>query len=45
MDQGRQPQETELPPFVKTWRQFYALLVLWLIIMIAAFYLFTVYFR
>jgi hypothetical protein len=40
-DKNRQ----ELPPFVKTWNQFYRLLVVWLILLIAAFYLFTNYFK
>jgi len=35
----------ELPPFVKTWRQFYLLLIIWLVILILGFYLFTIYFR
>jgi len=34
----------ELPPFVKTWRQFYRLLIAWLVLLILAFYLFTSYF-
>jgi membrane protein YdbS with pleckstrin-like domain len=34
----------ELPPFVKTWEQFYWLLAAWLVFLIAIFYAFTVYF-
>lgn len=33
----------DLPPFVKTWKQFYLLLIGWLIILIVAFYIFTIY--
>jgi hypothetical protein len=36
--------EKELPPFVKTWKQFYLMLVAWLLILIAVFYGFTTYF-
>ncbi|HKG08876.1 MAG TPA: hypothetical protein VKB19_20565 [Pedobacter sp.] len=35
----------ELPPFVKTWRQFYRLLIGWLVFLILMFYAFTQYFR
>lgn len=35
----------ELPPFVKTWKQFYRLLIVWLVTLILGFYLFTVYFK
>jgi hypothetical protein len=45
VEQGKQRKDNDLPPFVKTWKQFYGLLVLWLVILIVAFYLFTVYFR
>jgi len=38
-------EHDELPPFVKTWKQFYCLLVVWLLLLILAFYLFTIYFR
>lgn len=38
-------EQQGLPPFVKTWRQFYLLLIAWLIILIVAFYLFTKYFQ
>lgn len=38
-------ERQELPPFVKTWKQFYVLLVLWLVMLILGFYLFTIYFR
>jgi len=39
------PQKNqELPPFVKTWKQFYRLLIFWLILLIVFFYLFTRYF-
>jgi len=33
--------DQELPPFVKTWSQFYFLLIVWLILLIVLFYLFT----
>lgn len=33
-----------LPPFVRSWRQFYWLIVLWLIACIVLMYIFTVYF-
>lgn len=42
---GEQEEIQELPPFVKTWKQFYILLIFWLVMLIAAFYLFTHYFR
>lgn len=35
----------ELPPFVKTWKQFYYLLIFWLVLLIALFYAFTKYFQ
>lgn len=35
----------ELPPFVKTWRQFYRLLIGWLVFLILIFYAFTKYFE
>lgn len=35
----------ELPPFVKTWQQFYRLLIVWLLVLILVFYLFTKYFE
>jgi hypothetical protein len=35
----------ELPPFVKTWKQFYVLLIIWLLLLILSFYLFTIYFQ
>ncbi|WP_372849718.1 hypothetical protein [Pedobacter sp.] len=37
-------KEQDLPPFVKTWKQFYRLLIGWLILLIIIFYVFTVYF-
>jgi hypothetical protein len=37
--------EKELPPFVKTWRQFYRLLIGWLVFLILIFYAFTKYFE
>lgn len=37
--------EQELPPFVKTWRQFYRLLIGWLVFLILVFYAFTKYFQ
>jgi hypothetical protein len=45
MEQSKEPKDNDLPPFVKSWKQFYGLLVLWLIILIVLFYLFTRYFR
>lgn len=38
-------EQNELPPFVKTWKQFYILLVVWLVLLIALFYAFTQYFQ
>jgi hypothetical protein len=35
----------KLPPFVKTWRQFYRLLIGWLVFLILIFYAFTKYFE
>jgi len=35
----------ELPPFVKSWKQFYYLLLFWLVLLIALFYAFTKYFQ
>ncbi|MDQ8052764.1 MAG: hypothetical protein REI78_07045 [Pedobacter sp.] len=36
--------EKDLPPFAKSWPQFYLLLVIWLMVLIGAFYAFTLYF-
>lgn len=36
--------EDKLPPFVKTWKQFYYLLLAWLLLLILGFYIFTHYF-
>jgi len=36
--------EKDLPPFVKTWKQFYMMLIIWLLMLIALFYGFTIYF-
>jgi len=44
MQDHRQHNKNEgqdLPPFVKTWKQFYLLLIGWLIFLIVAFYIFT----
>lgn len=38
-------KEQDLPPFVKTWKQFYRLLIGWLIFLILIFYAFTKYFE
>lgn len=38
-------QGQELPPFVKTWKQFYRLLIGWLVFLILIFYAFTKYFE
>ncbi|MBB6500121.1 hypothetical protein [Pedobacter cryoconitis] len=35
----------DLPPFVKSWTQFYWLLAGWLVFLILIFYLFTQYFE
>lgn len=35
----------DLPPFVKSWKQFYYFLVCWLVFLIAIFYAFTKYFE
>jgi hypothetical protein len=45
MGKGIQENKSELPPFVKTWRQFYALLLVWLVLLIVFFYAFTQYFK
>ncbi|TDQ06984.1 hypothetical protein [Pedobacter metabolipauper] len=48
MEQDKQipsKPDQDLPPFVKTWKQFYRLLIGWLIFLIIAFYIFTVYFQ
>jgi hypothetical protein len=34
----------ELPPFVKSWKQFYWMLAAWLFVLIALFYAFTAHF-
>lgn len=36
--------DPDLPPFVKSWSQFYILLIAWLVFLIIAFYCFTIYF-
>lgn len=36
--------EKDLPPFVKTWNQFYLLLLVWLLLLMVLFYGFTTYF-
>lgn len=41
----QQKPEQDLPPFVKSWKQFYRLLVGWLLLLILLFFIFTVYFR
>ncbi|MEE1946209.1 hypothetical protein VRU48_13885 [Pedobacter sp. KR3-3] len=38
-------EQKDLPPFVKTWKQFYVLLAVWLLVLIALFYAFTQYFK
>jgi len=38
-------KEQDLPPFVRTWKQFYRLLIGWLILLIIGFYAFTKYFE
>jgi hypothetical protein len=37
--------KNDLPPFVKSWKQFYYLLLLWLVLLIVLFYAFTNYFK
>jgi hypothetical protein len=37
--------DQDLPPFVKSWKQFYRLLIGWLVLLILAFYIFTIYFK
>lgn len=37
--------QLDLPPFVKTWKQFYRLLIGWLVFLILIFYAFTKYFE
>jgi len=39
------PENKDLPPFVKSWKQFYLLLVAWLGLLILLFYAFTCYYR
>jgi len=41
---NEQPDQ-DLPPFVKSWKQFYRLLIAWLVLLILAFYIFTIYFK
>lgn len=48
MEQDKQtehPEGQELPPFVKTWKQFYGLLIGWLVLLVLLFYAFTKYFE
>jgi hypothetical protein len=40
-----QRPDQDLPPFVKSWKQFYRLLIAWLVLLIIGFYLFTQYFK
>lgn len=40
-----QKPNQELPPFVKSWKQFYWLLIGWLAFLIIIFYIFTRYFE
>jgi hypothetical protein len=40
-----QKKDPELPPFVKSWGQFYRLLILWLVMLVVLLYLFTIYFK
>ncbi|WP_379087396.1 hypothetical protein [Pedobacter sp. UC225_65] len=40
-----QQPEKDLPPFVKSWKQFYGLLIAWLVFLIVLFYAFTKYFE
>jgi len=42
MDENQ--HEKDLPPFVKTWTQFYMMLIIWLVMLIVLFYGFTLYF-
>jgi hypothetical protein len=38
-------KDQDLPPFVKTWKQFYIMLMVWLVLLIVLFYAFTQYFK
>jgi hypothetical protein len=40
-----QRPDQDLPPFVKSWKQFYYLLIGWLVFLILIFYIFTWYFK
>lgn len=40
-----QERNKELPPFVKSWKQFYLLLMGWLLLLMIVFYIFTLYFK
>jgi len=44
MIKPQQPDQ-DLPPFVKTWKQFYRILIGWLIFLILIFYVFTLFFE
>jgi hypothetical protein len=37
-------EDNEPPPVFRTWKQFYIFIAGWLVVLIAAFYLFTKYF-
>jgi len=41
----KEQHDQDLPPFVKSWKQFYRLLVGWLVLLILVFYIFTIYFK
>jgi hypothetical protein len=37
--------DRDLPPFIKSWRQFYALVMAWLVVLIFVFWLITKHFE
>jgi len=37
--------DAELPPFIKSWKQFYAIVIGWLILLIFLFWLITISFE
>ena len=41
----KEQHDHDLPPFVKSWKQFYKLLIGWLVLLILVFYIFTIYFK
>nr|WP_294796045.1 hypothetical protein [uncultured Mucilaginibacter sp.] len=37
--------DTELPPFIRSWNQFYGVVIVWLVFLIIMFSLITLYYR